>query len=360
VDSTKENISDPYTVEVSASAPQGHIVNFTLIAQDGAFSDTFAFTCVIGTYHYLVWNPDPTAAPGQAIHSILGSMGYSGLYSTTLPTTDLGMYLAIFGCMGIYPNNHMILANSAEATALTSYCNSGGRLYLEGGDFWYYDPLVGGHDFCPLFGITATADGTTDMGPVAGQAGTFTNGMNFNYSGENSYMDHISPSGSGAFLIFRDTDNAYDCGVARDAGTYRTVGTSFELGALVDGSGVSTRAALLDSILHFFGVILTAVEETDGSTAKDAEFGLHVHPSIATREVRIAYNVGQNAKDAVLRVYDATGRLVKSFTLCPLHSALCLTWNATDDLGLKAAPGIYFVKLEAGNANLTEKIILVR
>ncbi len=71
-------------------------------------------------------------------------------------------------------------------------------------------------------------------------------------------MDWISPGGSGAFLIFRDTDEQYDCGVACDAGTFHTVGGSFELGYLVDAGGVSTRRALVGSIMKFFGINLVA------------------------------------------------------------------------------------------------------
>jgi len=60
VDSTGENLGDPYIISASASAPQGHIAAFSIITTDGSFIDTFYFNLVIGTFHYLVWNPDPT------------------------------------------------------------------------------------------------------------------------------------------------------------------------------------------------------------------------------------------------------------------------------------------------------------
>ncbi|OQX50746.1 MAG: hypothetical protein B5M53_11830 [Candidatus Cloacimonas sp. 4484_209] len=77
--------------------------------------------------------------------------------------------------------------------------------------------------------------------------------MSFSYSGENNWIDHISPMGSG-FLIFENSSPAYDCGVANDAGTYRTVGTSFEFGGLTNGSPPST-------IMHFFGIFVGAEEK---------------------------------------------------------------------------------------------------
>jgi len=360
IDSTKENASDPFVVNVSSSTPQGHIAQFRLITTQGTFVDTFFFNLVVGSYHYLVWNPDPTAAPGQAIHTILSSMGYSGLYSTTLPTTDLSIYRAILVCVGIFPNNYVMSASSPEATALVNYANNGGRLYLEGGDVWYYDPLIGGYNFCPLFGINADADGSTDLGPIQGQTGTFTNQMYFDYAGENSYMDHISPSGAGAFLIFVDVDNVYNCGVARDAGTYRTVGTSFELGNLVDGSGVSTRAALLDSILHFFGIFQVPVAEENKATDIPV-LGMSTYPNPFRNTIRISFQSPDNSAIS-LKVYDASGRLVKN--LLPTANYLLPTeamlWDGTDESGKDVAAGVYFVHLKTENEKFIKKIIKIQ
>ncbi|MEO0185727.1 MAG: T9SS type A sorting domain-containing protein [candidate division WOR-3 bacterium] len=364
VDSTKENISDPYVVNVSPSTPQGHTAQFRLITTQSAFADTFFFNLTVGSYHYLVWNPDQTPAPGQAIHSILTSLGYNGLYSITLPETDLNIYRAILVCVGIYPYNYVIGASSPEATALVNYVNSGGRLYLEGGDVWYYDPLVGGYNFCSLFGINADADGVGDLGPIQGQTGTFTNQMYFNYSGENGYMDHISPSGTGAFLIFEDVDNVYNCGVARDAGTYRTVGTSFELGALVDGGGVSTRAALIDSILHFFGIFQIPVCQENKREGLH-KISLQVTPNPFNDKINIRcmiHDAGYRMQDIRLKIYDISGRVVKSFNLESgiLNHESSITWFGDDNEGYEVPAGIYFVQLEVGDLTKIKKAILFR
>lgn len=252
VDSVCENTSDPYGVTASPLAPAGHVAEFNLIVSDTSYVDTFAFQLIIGMYDYLVWNPDLTPLPGQNMDNILAALGYSGIYSTTLPS-DLSVFHTIFGCVGIYPNNYRIDDGSDEANALVDYITSGGSMYLEGGDIWYFDPLGSGYDFGPLFGINATADGTSNMGPVVGEASTFTDSMYFAYGGENNYMDHIDPTGT-AFLIFHDGDNLYNCGVANDAGTYRTVGMSFELGSLIDNTPPSTRSELMDRMIQWLGV----------------------------------------------------------------------------------------------------------
>lgn len=363
IDSVKTNDSDPYTFTADAATPQSHNAAFRLIANDGAFTDTFEFSFVVGSFHYLIWNADPTPAPGVLVNNTLTNLGYVGNITTTLPAAaELEIYRALFVCVGIYPYNHTIPSASPEAAAIVSYINDGGNVYLEGGDVWYYDPMAGGYNFCPLFGITAVADGTNDMGPVVGEAGTFTQDMNFNYAGENSWMDHISPVGTG-FLIFKDGNNNYNCGVANDADVYRTVGTSFELGGLVDGSGVSTKAVLLDSIMHFFGITAgTGVDEITKLGMR--ALSLQVTPNPFTNNTKVRYSIldsGYWIKNPTMMVYDASGRLVRSFNL---ESSIqdqesVVMWDGQDDIGRRVSSGVYFVRLDAGGQAATQKIILV-
>ena len=173
-------------------------------------------------------------------------------------------------------------------------------------------------------------------------------------------MDHISPSGAGAFLIFVDVDNVYNCGVARDAGTYRTVGTSFELGNLVDGSGVSTRAALLDSILHFFGIFQVPVAEENKATDIPV-LGMSTYPNPFRNTIRISFQSPDNSAIS-LKVYDASGRLVKN--LLPTANYLLPTeamlWDGTDESGKDVAAGVYFVHLKTENEKFIKKIIKIQ
>jgi hypothetical protein len=364
VDSTKENSSDPYILQVASNAPIGTPVNFRIIATETGFADTFDFTLPIGKYHYYVWNPDPTPTSGVVIDSLLRALGYSGTINTLLPALrgTLDMYQAVFVCTGIYPNNKVIGSASSDAATLVDYLNAGGRMYMEGGDVWYYDPLVGGYNFCSLFGLSATSDGTSDLGPVAGQAGTFTRNMIFDYAGENSFMDHISPAAAGAFLIFTDTDNAYDCGVAQNTGLYRTVGTSFELGGLVDGAGnYNLRVTLVDSIMKFFGAVLIGVDEQ--AAAASGKLLLSVAPNPFHGQIVIKCAVSSKLQEKPgIRIFDATGRLVKTFSLpaaCSLLPA-AVAWTGTDDQGRRVSPGIYFIRLDTRSTGTqVEKVILL-
>jgi hypothetical protein len=161
-------------------------------------------------------------------------------------------------------------------------------------------------------------------------------------------------------LIFRDSDNAYDCGVARSvAGSYKTVGLSFELGLLTDASGVSKRAVLLDSIMKFFGCQAPTCSE-ENLAGLLAGRSLVVYPSVARGRVNIAYNAGIRAEGLGLSIYDISGRLVKKFTLGPTSAAEVVVWTGDDNLGRPVAAGVYFVKLTADGKENVDKAVLLR
>ncbi|UCG93265.1 MAG: T9SS type A sorting domain-containing protein [candidate division WOR-3 bacterium] len=291
--------------------------------------------------------------------NILTSLGYTGEHSLDLfeRNSDLGVYKTIFVCVGIYANNYVIGATSDEATALVNYLNTGGRMYLEGGDVWYYDPqYVGGYNFGPLFGINAVGDGSTDLYTVVGQSATFTEGMNYSYSGENSFMDHLKSTGTG-FTIFRNANNSDTVGVANDAETHMTVGTSFELGGLVDATGVSTKAALLDSIMHFFGIFSTGVEEITKSDVITPKLALYPNPFSKKTDIR--YQITDNSQKISLKIFDIAGRLVRQFDDRTIRQSNHITWDAKDNSGRRVSSGIYFVHLEVENQRQVAKIILL-
>ncbi len=65
---------------------------------------------------------------------------------------------------------------------------------------------------------------------------------------------------------------------------------------------------------------------------------------------------------AVLKIYDVTGRVVKSFNLATCYSLLAtsVVWDGIDDSGHKLPSGIYLVQLETDELRKTEKVILLK
>jgi hypothetical protein len=199
-----------------------------------------------GTEIILIWNPAGSIS-GQAMALALDELGMAyDLESGELPA-DLGQYAAVFVNLGIYSNNHVL--TSSEGDILSAYLNAGGNLYMEGGDTWYYDTETSVH---PYFNINGLSDGSSDTHNINGVSGAFTVGMAFVYSGANNWMDQLAPI-SPAYTIFVESTAAYTNGIAYDAGSYKTIGTSYEFGGLVDGSSPSTKRELMAEYLAFFG-----------------------------------------------------------------------------------------------------------
>ena len=260
---TVDTSGDPFSFEVAADAPTGRIVEFSLRATFTGGETPSDLVLCIGRFDYLVWDPTGDQSSGPVITATLDSWHYSGTSRETLPLDHLDDYATLWVSCGMYAENVVVASGGSEGPAIVDFMANGGCVYLEGGDIWAYDPQVCGFDFRPYFGIDATEDGAGDLAHALGVPGEFSEGMDFIYAGENSYVDHLNPSGHG-FALLRNSSPEYNCGIAGDAGSYRTVGTSFEFGGLQDGAGQSTKETLARVIMDFFQVAPTEILFTDG------------------------------------------------------------------------------------------------
>ncbi|MBI5475667.1 MAG: M6 family metalloprotease domain-containing protein [Ignavibacteriales bacterium] len=202
----------------------------------------------------LIWNPDPTPSSGTNMALLLTAAGKDVDIAYNLSAVpNLSGYNAIFVFLGIFPNNYAL--QETDASRIVSYLNGGGKLFMEGGDTWAFDPPTSLH---PYFAIQGLSDGAGDLTNINGVSGTFTENMNFSYSGENSYIDRLGPLGP-AFPIFVNPSIGYNTAIAYDQGTYRTIGTSFEFGGLNDGASPSTKTELMTAIMGFFGITVNPI-----------------------------------------------------------------------------------------------------
>jgi hypothetical protein len=88
----------------------------------------------------------------------------------------------------------------------------------------------------------------------------------------------------------------------------------------------------------------------------------NVHPNPFTKATSIILGKRFRAKGIEMKIYDISGKEVKSFlhiTLDALHPNL-LSWDGTDDLGRELPPGVYFVRLQVDEHLETEKLILIK
>ncbi len=97
-----------------------------------------------------------------------------------------------------------------------------------------------------------------------------------------------------------------------------------------------------------FRIGQTRVREDTRSTMHDTRLKILQNPTTKAKGVRLlATSLSPNAR---LQIYDVAGKLVRSFALSPMPSAL-------GPIALR--PGVYFVRLETEAAMVTKKVVVV-
>lgn len=264
------------TADIPAQS-QGDVIDYYFEADDvsGNHAESSVYTFeILEIKDYLIWNPDPNETGGLGLAAAMDAAGLEYNLLTALPgNLDLNHFMAVFYCFGIWGstagNNYSPDPDDPEILALIDYLNNGGRAYVEGGDTWGFDDV--GDVLNPIFGIDSASDGSTMNTNVIPVMGSFTEGLNFTYSGGNSYIDKLIPA-AGAYPMF-EVDNpgrqelteediaagkVLDTSgrelsvrvLGNEAGSYRTVASAFEFAGLDDGS--VTKVDYLHRILAFF------------------------------------------------------------------------------------------------------------
>ncbi|MCB0275863.1 MAG: M4 family metallopeptidase, partial [Calditrichaeota bacterium] len=194
---------------------------------------------------------------GQFIAGYLESRHYPVHHTTRFPPSLIG-YDAVFLSFGNYGNGGGTRTefDAAMAAEVEVYLQSGGKVYLDGGDALGWDQRSN-NTLYNLLGLAAVSDGTNGSTPVSeltGQPGSLAAGMRFTGSSQtfSTYID-IYRAGGGTPLF---TENSAGEVAVQNAGENgaQSVVFSYALGALADNGGISTRAYLVEQILTFFGL----------------------------------------------------------------------------------------------------------
>jgi hypothetical protein len=239
-----------YRLRIESTVPRGYPAEFTYqIAARNAPPLTGWDSQRIGRVPVFLYVLDPTPASVDAVAAALTSLGVEYERGTVLPT-DLSRYASLWIFCGIFPNKAAL--PEADATRISRYLDQRGRCYWEGGDVWAFDPP---NELRSYFHIRGLSDGTSNAGPIDGLPGTWCEGMHFDYSGENSFIDQLAPDSSATVLLNNaHPGSVYGVGIGFESPLYRTIGSSVELGALADALPPSTRLQIFSRILDWFGI----------------------------------------------------------------------------------------------------------
>jgi hypothetical protein len=103
---------------------------------------------------------------------------------------------------------------------------------------------------------------------------------------------------------------------------------------------------------------VVAIEDAGESIVSHGQIRAFPNPfSVLTT---VNFDMGQHAERMVLNVYDAAGRLVKSFSVTsPVigHQA-SVRWDGTDQAGRPLASGVYFLKVEGQDSSARVVLIM--
>jgi hypothetical protein len=287
-----------FTAIADADAPAGQSVtlNFTMAANHG-ITAVESFNIIIGQIPALIVDMDKNHNSANVMLQSMQNLNVNALLLTEFPT-ELNLYSSMFVCLGTYSQNYKLTA--ADGQLLADYLNLGGMLYMEGGDTWFYDTKTVVH---PMFKIQGIADGTGNLTTIVGQPGTMTEGMSFVFSGENNYIDQINAI-SPAVVMLRNNSPSYGTTVCYESGTYKTIGSSFEFGGLVNGTGVSVRDSLMKKMLQFFNVYGIVPVELASIEAEVVENKIQLTWVTATETNNMGFEI-ERSKDG--EIFEAVG-----------------------------------------------------
>ncbi len=311
-------------------------------------------------FDFLIIDLDTVGPTGPWLYNVLKDLGYQGTYTEdTSYFSTLSNYRTLWICLGVYPNAQKLCPRNAAR--VEEFLENGGKLYLEGGDAFYWDPYYGGwQNINDYMGTIPLDDGTDDLGPVVGLENPLVpelNGEEWDYVGSNQWIDHIkadpSPTFGGmAVEVLCDEDQYYYTGVAYDQGTWKTFASTGQLGGYRAGS-VEPESLVKWIISDFF-----FVDVEEGKAVQFERFS--VSRTITRNEpVEVVLELTE-AQSAQLSVFDVKGTLVKEIengVLLP--GRYVFHWDLLDRRGERVVPGVYFLKVDIGASRSTKKFLIL-
>ena len=190
-------------------------------------------------------------------------------------------------------------------------------------------------------------------------------------------VDNLAPAPPPNFRMTSPTELAWDESPEEDFNYFAVYGSAnadLDSTAVLIRHTISTTLDISEEVYAYYHITATDFAGNEG----DASSIGNTYAGLLPDEMPTAYALMQNRPNpfeatTVIRfdlpepgivhivVYDVSGRLIQSLTdqmwSAGRHS---MVWHGTDDLGKAVGPGIYLLRMEAGEFRDTKKMLILR
>ncbi|MCK4822893.1 T9SS type A sorting domain-containing protein [bacterium] len=115
-----------------------------------------------------------------------------------------------------------------------------------------------------------------------------------------------------------------------------------------------------DRYLKYAKGTFVGINEDTRCKIQDIRCELEVYPNPFSKKTDIIFGIGQRAMGMELKIYDATGRLVKQWDYPTIILSDKTSWYGRDNSSKQLPSGVYFLKFKADNYSTTEKLLLIK
>ena len=326
------------------------------------------------TYRYDgAFNQDEAASVVYGMDGNIYAAGYStwidsSRYFTVISLTDEGDENWVFRYPGGTPE--LIKAEHAIVYGLDNTIYAGGRCSLPGqSDDFFVVSLSTDGDTNWTYRLNGSAnDDDYALALVYGSDGNIYAAGRVNNAGSERDLTVVclDPDGFDNWIYYYAAE-----------GSYPFLDEAYAIDYGPDGHVYTSGCGYTDQNGHDFTVIgidpETGVEEAKTDYVTIVRLGAMPNPFSKLTNIRYsilarpasqgeAGDTGYSIENPTLRIYDASGRLVRSFNQESSigNQGSVVSWDGTDAAGKQVLAGVYFVTLEAGNMRAREKLLLVR
>ena len=385
------NSSNPYNITAHAATPYSTPVDFSIIVQAGSYTDTLTFTLIVGQlvpsdsgYYYAYYSG------GSYIYAPVFEWFAIDTTQSANPGISLDLHRNqtavvnlpfIFRYYGMDYDRISICSNgwiAMDSTASTDFSNStipnldgppamiaGLWDFLEPGnvgmpsDIYYYYDTPHHRFIIEYFRVEHCPRDKPETSEVVLYPLYYQTFQVVLYDP----VYHPTPTGDGEIiaqylLAIQKPCSSSTIGIENST---QTIGIEYYFNNIYDSLAIPISDSFAIKYTTYAPDHPPGVVEYYESNQTLSTTKLSIYPSITKEFVIIHYQLANLQSNVEIKVYEATGRLVKKFKNLTVHPFNQIIWYCRDDhTGRRVNNGVYFVQLEADCHKQVEKIILMQ